>query len=228
MHARKLPSLTCNNGDGRLPFCMADVFFRFRSLSPIVSNPDLQNIEGGDERTPEQQPRPYSPSFVQGDRTVRVVKLQASTSSVVDNNLTWLDVCWHLYHALCELIAWQAGEAEADGEIPLRESVAFEDALGGLPANSATRQRFKQCARSTPGYKTKTSSAHYMEKDEVSFDRDNARRRRVSKLAFGSPSIHSGRSYMHRISAKLNVSMTAPGCRIYYGRAILPSACSCS
>ena len=94
----------------------------------------------------------------------------------------WSDICWHLYHALCELIAWQAGDAEPDGEIMSREGVVPDEmALGGSRQRAFARRSSRPQSSAPVGrLKPAIVASHFMEKDQDSFDRDNARRRRVS------------------------------------------------
>jgi len=110
--------------------------------------------------------------------------LITGATGIGDQNVPqWGDICTHLYHALCELIAWQAGDAEPDGEITRREANISDDGGQGY-----RQQRASMCRRSsrplTHGpvgrLKPGIAASHFMEKDEDSYDRDNARRRRVS------------------------------------------------
>jgi hypothetical protein len=89
----------------------------------------------------------------------------------------WRAACTHMLHALHELMLWQAGQAEPDGEIRRREAVVNIVEFGGAVgmedgAHPAAHVRTQASTRVT---------RNLMERDEDQSDRDLTRKRRVSR-----------------------------------------------
>ena len=116
-----------------------------------------------------------------GRRSTRIATSIKTSSLRLSRALThpdehYLDMCQYLLYALNELILWQAGEIDADGEIQRREGVPLfaEDGMG-------RKNTGYSCSTKTTGAgaaSTSRSGKTMMEKDEDSFDRDLAWRRR--------------------------------------------------
>lgn len=146
-------------------------------------------------------------------RTDRFIGISLSTPAKFERHGSNFEeryeaVCHHLLRALNELILWQAGEIEADGEIPRREGVVVSDDgyeglddrigrsdCGDTVGGGRRRTRTKSHAPGGGGGARKAagggggsgacsagSRKNVMEKDEDSFDRDLTTRRRVRKL----------------------------------------------